>query len=97
MNNSSANIKWSNAQLSKIVQSEGFVGRLLSPLMRVGLLLMKNVLAPIPKSVLIPMGLTTALSATDTAIKKRIYISEHDCTDNLKGRNGWHHENRYIS
>ena len=75
MNNSSANIKWSNAQLSKIVQSEGFVGRLLSPLMRVDLLLMKNVLAPIPKSVLIPLGLTTALSATDTAIKKRIYVS----------------------
>ena len=36
---------------------------------------MKNVLAPIPKSVLIPLGLTTALSATDTAIKKRIYVS----------------------
>ena len=44
--------------------------------MRVGLLLMKNVLAPIPKSVLIPLGLTTALSATDTAIKKRIYVSD---------------------
>ena len=87
MNNSSANIK-----LSKIVQSEGFVGRLLSPSKRVGLPLMKNVLAPIAKSVLKPLGLTTAASATDAAIKKRIYvssmtvliISKEEMADNMK-------------
>ena len=36
---------------------------------------MKNALKPLPKSVLIPLGLTTAASATDTAIQKKIFGS----------------------
>ena len=41
-NNSSANIKLSKPQLSKIVQSGGFLGRLLEPLLKTGLPLMKS-------------------------------------------------------
>ena len=37
--------------------------------------LMKNVLTPLAKSVLIPLGLTAAASATDAAIQKKIYGS----------------------
>ena len=40
--------------------------------MKAGLLLMKNVLTPLPKSVLIPLGLTAAASATDAAIEKKL-------------------------
>ena len=39
-NNSSANIRLSKTQLSKIVQSRGFLGRLLRPLLETGLPLM---------------------------------------------------------
>ena len=65
-NNSSANIKLSKTQLHKIGQSGGFLGRLLGPLLKTGLPLMKNVLKPLAKSVLIPLGLTAAASATDS-------------------------------
>ena len=44
--------------------------------MTAGLPLMKNVLTPLPKSVLIPLGLTAAASATDAAIQNKIYESE---------------------
>ena len=33
---------------------------------------MKNVLKPLPRKVLIPLGLTTASAATDAAIQKKI-------------------------
>ena len=69
-NNSSANTKLSKTQLHKIVRSGGFLGRLLGPLLKTGLLIMKNVLRPLPKSVLIPLGLT-AVSATDAATHKK--------------------------
>ena len=45
----------------------GFLGRPLRSLLKTGLLLIGNVLKPLAKSVLIPLGLTTAASATDTA------------------------------
>ena len=73
-NNSSANIKLSKTQLHKIGQSGGFLGRLLGPLFKTGLPLMKNVLKPLAKSVLIPSGLTAA-AATDAAIQKKIFGS----------------------
>ena len=53
-NNSSANIKLSKTQLLKMIQSEGFLGRLLGPLLKTGLLLILNVIKPLAKSVLIP-------------------------------------------
>ena len=63
---SSANIKLSKTQISKIRQSGGLLGRLLlGPLMKVGLPFMKKLLRPLAKSVLIPLGLTAAASAAD--------------------------------
>ena len=41
--------------------------------MTVGLPLMKNLLTPLSKSVLIPLGLTAATSATDAALQKKIF------------------------
>ena len=35
--------------------------------------LMKNVVTRLPKSVLVPLGLTAAASAVDTAIQKKIF------------------------
>ena len=71
-NNSSANIKLSKTRLHKIGQSGGFLGRLLGPLLKTGLPLMKNVLKPLTKSVLIPLGLTAAALATEAAIHKKM-------------------------
>ena len=71
MNNLSANIKLSKTQLSKIRQSRGFLVRLLGTLLKSGLLLMKNVLKPLSKSVLIPLGSPAAVSAADAGISKK--------------------------
>ena len=51
------------------------MGRLLGPLLKTGLPLMKNALKPLAKSVLIPLGLTAVASATDAAIQKNIFGS----------------------
>ena len=74
-NGSSANIKLSKTQLHKTGQSEGFLGRILGPILKNGLLLMKNILKPIAKSVLIPLGLTAEASTTDAAIHKKMFGS----------------------
>ena len=58
--NSSTDIKLSKTQLYKIIQSGGFLGRLLGPLLKTGLPLISNVIKPLAKSVLIPLGLTAA-------------------------------------
>ena len=55
-----------------MIQSGGFCGRLLGPLLKTGLPLMKNVIKPLAKSVLIPLGLTAAASAADAGIHKKI-------------------------
>ena len=70
-NNSSIDIKLSKTQLSKMIQSGGFLGRLLRPLLKIGLPLIKYVIKPLAKSVLIPFGLNAAASAADTGIQKR--------------------------
>ena len=70
-NNSSTNIKLSKAQINKIIQSGGFLGKLLGPLLKTGLPLIKNVIKPLAKSVLIPLGLTAAASAADSGIHKK--------------------------
>ena len=69
-NHSSADIKLSKPQLSKMIQSGGFRGRLLGPLLETGLPLIKNVIKPLSKSVLIPLGLTAAGSVADAGIHK---------------------------
>ena len=84
-NHLSADIKLSKTQLSKIIQSGGFLGRLLGPLLKTGLPLIKNVVKPLAKSVLIPLGLTAAASAADAGInlKKYIRIRKYN-TNNIK-------------
>ena len=57
--------------MSKVTQPGGFLGRLHGPLLNTGLPLMKNVIKPLAKSVLIPLGLTAAASAADAAIHKK--------------------------
>ena len=49
-NNSSTDIKLSKTQLSKMIQSGGLLGRLLGPLLKTGLPLMKNVIKPLAKN-----------------------------------------------
>ena len=68
----SADIKLSETKLSKMIQSGGFLDRLLSPLLKAGLRLRKNVIKPLAKSVLIPFGLYAAASAADKGIHKKI-------------------------
>ena len=81
-NNLSTDIKFSKAQLSKMIQSGGFRGKLLGPLLKIALPLppppMKNVIKPLAKSVLIPLGLTAAASAADAGIHKKILGSGSD-------------------
>ena len=71
-NNSSADIKLSKSQLSKMIQSGGFLGRLLGPLLKTALPLIKNVIKPLAKNVLISLELTVAASAADAGIHKKI-------------------------
>ena len=70
--NTSIDIKLSKTQLSRMIQLGGFLGRLLGPLLKTGLPLIKNVIKPLVKSVLIPLGLTAAASAADAGIHKKI-------------------------
>ena len=67
----SIDVKLSKPQLSKMIQSGGFLGRLLGPLLKTGLRLIKNVIKLLAKSVLIPLGLTAAASAADAGIHKK--------------------------
>ena len=71
-------IKLSKTQLSKMIQSGWFLGRLLCPLLRRGLPLIKNVIKTLAKSVLIPLGLTAAASAAEAGIHKKILGSGHN-------------------
>ena len=79
-NHTSTDIKLSKTQLCNMLQLGGFVGGLLGPLLRTGLPLMKNVIQPLAKSVLIPLGLTAAASAADSGIHKKILGSGHNTT-----------------
>ena len=86
-NNSATDTKLSKTQIKKIIQSGGFLGKLLSklagPLMKVALPLAKNVLAP--------LGLTAAMSSIDGSIQKKIHgsgvkliIEQEDMKDIMK-------------
>ena len=55
-----------------MIQSGRFLGRLLGSLLKTGLPLMKNVIKPLPKSVLIPFELTAVVSTADIGIHKKI-------------------------
>ena len=73
-NHLSKESKLSKTQLSKMIQSREFLVRLLGPLLRTGLPLIKNGIKRLAKSVLIPLGLTAAASAADAGIHKKIRI-----------------------
>ena len=62
------------ATTSKIISQEGGFLNIVRPSMSAGLLLMKNVLTPLAKILVIPVGLT-ATSKTDLAIQKKIFGS----------------------
>ena len=55
-----------------MIQLGGFLGRLLGPIIKTGLPLIKNVINPLAKSVLIALVLTAAASAADAGIHKKI-------------------------
>ena len=76
-NHSSIDIKLSKTQLSKMIQSGGFLGKLLGPLLKTGLPLRKSVIKPLAKSFLIPLGLTAA-AAADAGIHKKILGSGYN-------------------
>ena len=76
-NNSSTDVKLSKTQLSKMMQSGGFLDKLLGPLLKTGFPLMKNVIKPLAKIVLIPLGLTAAASEPDARIHKKFLGSCH--------------------
>ena len=63
-----------------MIQSGGFLGRLLGTLLKTGLPLMKSVIKPLAKSVLIPLGLTAAAPAADPGIHKKVLGSGHKNT-----------------
>ena len=67
-NNISTNLRLSKAQISKIVQSGGFLGSLLSklagPLIKLSIPLAKNVVAP--------LGITAAALAINVGIQKKL-------------------------
>ena len=80
-------IKLSKAQIKKIIQSGGFLGKLLTklagPLMKVAL--------PLAKNVLVPLGLTATMSTIDGSIQKKIHgsgvkliIEQEDMNDIMK-------------
>ena len=66
----STDIKLSKAQIKKIIQSGGFLGSLLGklagPLMKVGIPLVKNILAL--------LGITAAMSTTDGSTQKKFMV-----------------------
>ena len=54
-----------------MIQLGGFISRLLGPLLKTGLPLMKREIQPLAKTVLIPLGLTVAASAVDAEMHKK--------------------------
>ena len=56
-----------------MIQLGGFLGRILGPLLKTGLSLIKNIIEPLAKSLLIPLALTSAASAAEAGIHKNIF------------------------
>ena len=63
-----------------MIQSGRFLGKLLGPFLKTGLTLIKNVITPLAKSALIPLGLTAAASAVDAGIHQKILGSGNNTT-----------------
>ena len=71
-NNMSTDLKFSKAQITRMIQSGGFLGPLLSKL--AGPLLKSAI--PLAKNVLAPLGITATASAIDAGIQKRNMVLE---------------------
>ena len=69
-NSLQTDIRSSKAQISKIIQSGGFLGRILGLLLKTGVPLLKSVIKPLGL-----LGLTAASSAIDAGVRKKIYGS----------------------
>ena len=54
-----------------MIQSGGFLSKILDPLLRTRLPLMKIVVKPLAKSILVPLGLTAVASSVDAGIYKK--------------------------
>ena len=74
---SSTDIKLSKTQISKMIQSRRLLGTLLGPLLETALPLMKNVIKSLPKSALIPLGLTAVASVATVGRHKKHLGSGH--------------------
>ena len=75
-----------------MIQSGGFSWRLLGPLLKTGLPVVKNVVKPLAKSILIiTLGLTAEASVADAGIHKKYYDQEYDNTNNMKWWNSWYY------
>ena len=61
----------------KITSQEGGFLNFPRPLMTAGLPLMKSVLTPLAKNILLPFGLSAAMSATDSSIQKKSWIRNY--------------------
>ena len=68
--NLQTDIKLSKVQISKIIQSGGFLGKSFGPLLKTGLPLLKSLIKPLGL-----LGLTAASSAIDAGVQKKIYGS----------------------
>ena len=66
-NNMSTDVKLNKVQIKKVIQSGGFLGKLLGPLLKTGLPLLKSVVRPLGL-----LGLTAASSAIDAGIQKKV-------------------------
>ena len=66
-----------------MIQSGGFIGKLLGPLLRTRLPLMKSVIKPLSKSVFVPLGIIAAASPADAGIHKKILGSGHNNNTSL--------------
>ena len=66
-NNMSTDIKLSKAQIPKIIQSGGFLGKIIGPLLKTGLPLLKSVIKPLGL-----LGLIAASSAIDAGFQKKM-------------------------
>ena len=51
-----------------MIQSRGFLGKLLGPLLKTELPLIKDIIEPLAKSLLTPLGLTAVASVADAGI-----------------------------
>ena len=64
--------------------SGGFLVRLLDPLSITRLRIIKNVIKPLAKSVLILLGLTGSASAADAGMQKKNLMIWNNNTNNIK-------------